>query len=107
MTYSAARFDSPSEPLEAAQTRKYADLARAMDLKPGMRVLEIGCGWGGFAEYAAGDIGATVTGAVALDAEGPASFPEVTAELLASELRVGALELAPLAADVTLETPMN
>ncbi|MCA3700357.1 MAG: class I SAM-dependent methyltransferase [Brevundimonas sp.] len=62
MTYSSARFDSPSEPLEAAQTRKYADLARAMDLKPGMRVLEIGCGWGGFAEYAAREVGAHVTG---------------------------------------------
>ena len=62
MTYSSARFASPSEPLEGAQTRKYAALARAMDLKPGMSVLEIGCGWGGFAEYAAKEVGATVTG---------------------------------------------
>jgi len=62
MTYSSARFASPAEPLEAAQTRKYAALAKAMDLKPGMSVLEIGCGWGGFAEYAAREIGATVTG---------------------------------------------
>ncbi|MBX9614731.1 MAG: cyclopropane-fatty-acyl-phospholipid synthase family protein [Caulobacteraceae bacterium] len=62
MTYSAARFASPSEPLEVAQTRKYAALARAMDLKPGMSVLEIGCGWGGFADYAAREVGATVTG---------------------------------------------
>jgi len=62
MTYSSAKFLNPSEPLEIAQTRKYAALARAMDLKPGMSVLEIGCGWGGFAEYAAREIGATVTG---------------------------------------------
>ncbi len=62
MTYSSARFLNPSEPLEVAQTRKYAALAQAMDLKPGMSVLEIGCGWGGFAEYAAREIGATVTG---------------------------------------------
>ena len=62
MTYSSARFASPSESLEVAQTRKYAALAQAMDLKPGMSVLEIGCGWGGFAEYAAREIGATVTG---------------------------------------------
>jgi cyclopropane-fatty-acyl-phospholipid synthase len=62
MTYSAARFASPSEPLELAQNRKYASLARAMDLKPGMTVLEIGCGWGGFADYAAREVGATVTG---------------------------------------------
>ncbi|QTN18551.1 class I SAM-dependent methyltransferase [Brevundimonas sp. AJA228-03] len=62
MTYSSAKFLNPSEPLEIAQTRKYAALARAMDLKPGMSVLEIGCGWGGFAEYAAREVGATVTG---------------------------------------------
>jgi len=62
MTYSSAKFLNPSEPLEVAQIRKYAALAQAMDLKPGMSVLEIGCGWGGFAEYAAKEIGATVTG---------------------------------------------
>ncbi|AQR61981.1 SAM-dependent methyltransferase [Brevundimonas sp. LM2] len=62
MTYSAARFSSPSEPLEVAQRRKYETLARAMALKPGMSVLEIGCGWGGFADYAAREVGATVTG---------------------------------------------
>ncbi|KQS56251.1 cyclopropane-fatty-acyl-phospholipid synthase [Brevundimonas sp. Leaf363] len=62
MTYSSARFAEAGQSLEAAQERKYAELARLMDLKPGMSVLEIGCGWGGFAEYAAREIGAHVTG---------------------------------------------
>ena len=62
MTYSAARFERPDQPLEAAQRAKYASLARMMDLQPGHSVLEIGCGWGGFAEFAALEIGATVTG---------------------------------------------
>ena len=62
MTYSAARFDAAGQSLEQAQQQKYAALARMMDLKPGHRVLEIGCGWGGFAEYAARECGATVTG---------------------------------------------
>ena len=62
MTYSSARFAAPDDGLETAQTRKYAALARMMDLKPGQTVLEIGCGWGGFAEYAAREIGAHVTG---------------------------------------------
>lgn len=62
MTYSSARFAAPDQPLEAAQTEKYAALARRIDLKPGGHVLEIGCGWGGFAEFAARDIGARVTG---------------------------------------------
>jgi cyclopropane-fatty-acyl-phospholipid synthase len=61
MTYSAARWADPSQTLEAAQREKYAALARAMDLQPGHSVLEIGCGWGGFAEYAAKDAGAQVT----------------------------------------------
>lgn len=61
MTYSSARFADSHDTLEAAQTRKYAALAQAMDLRPGMKVLEIGCGWGGFAEYAAREIGADVT----------------------------------------------
>ncbi len=62
MTYSSARFATPDTPLEAAQREKYAALARLMDLKPGHSVLEIGCGWGGFAEFAAREIGANVTG---------------------------------------------
>ena len=62
MTYSSARFARDGEGLEAAQREKYASLARLMDLKPGQSVLEIGCGWGGFAEFAAREIGAQVTG---------------------------------------------
>lgn len=62
MTYSSARFSRAGEPLESAQREKYAALARMMDLRPSMTVLEIGCGWGGFAEFVARDIGARVTG---------------------------------------------
>lgn len=61
MTYSSARFDGADD-LAKAQTRKYESLARLMDLRPGQTVLEIGCGWGGFAEYAAKEVGAHVTG---------------------------------------------
>lgn len=62
MTYSSARFTDATASLEQAQTAKYAALARMMDLQPGHKVLEIGCGWGGFAEFAAREIGAEVTG---------------------------------------------
>jgi cyclopropane-fatty-acyl-phospholipid synthase len=61
MTYSSALFEAGDRNLEAGQRRKYAALARAMDLRAGHTVLEIGCGWGGFAEFAAGEIGARVT----------------------------------------------
>lgn len=61
MTYSSAIFDTGQESLEAAQTGKYASMVDQMGAKPGDHVLEIGCGWGGFAEYAAGQRGLRVT----------------------------------------------
>lgn len=53
MTYSSALFEDHTHDLTAAQINKYQRLAEAIDLRPGQSVLEIGCGWGGFAEYAA------------------------------------------------------
>jgi cyclopropane-fatty-acyl-phospholipid synthase len=60
MTYSAAIFSHVGEALPVAQRRKYLRLAEKLDLGPGDRVLEIGCGWGGFAEIAAGEFGCEV-----------------------------------------------
>ncbi|MGQ0533226.1 MAG: class I SAM-dependent methyltransferase [Caulobacteraceae bacterium] len=62
MTYSSARFDAKVRDLEAAQRAKYKALAEHLELKPDDHVLEIGCGWGGFAEFAAREYGARVTG---------------------------------------------
>src|SRR5690606_35510173 len=45
MTYSTALFEDGVNDLSAAQTRKYEALAKAIDLRPGHHVLEIGCGW--------------------------------------------------------------
>jgi len=54
MTYSSALFESLDEPMALAQQRKYQRLAQSLDLRRDDRILEIGCGWGGFAEIAAG-----------------------------------------------------
>jgi cyclopropane-fatty-acyl-phospholipid synthase len=62
MTYSSALFEDHTPDLAAAQNNKYRRLAEAIDLKPGQKLLEIGCGWGGFAEYAAKVCGAKVVG---------------------------------------------
>lgn len=62
MTYSSALFQTGQESLEAAQIAKYASMVDQMGVQPGDHVLEIGCGWGGFAEYAARERGLKVTG---------------------------------------------
>ncbi|MEM9204778.1 MAG: cyclopropane-fatty-acyl-phospholipid synthase family protein [Pseudomonadota bacterium] len=62
MTYSSAIYDHPEEDLSNAQRRKYESLAKQIALTPDDDVLEVGCGWGGFAEFAASQVGAKVTG---------------------------------------------
>lgn len=62
MTYSSAVFESGDNSLEAGQRRKYRRLLDLLEVSPGQHILEIGCGWGGFAETAAKERGAKVTG---------------------------------------------
>jgi cyclopropane-fatty-acyl-phospholipid synthase len=62
MTYSSALFEDDTADLTSAQKNKYRRLAEAIDLRPGQKLLEIGCGWGGFAEYVAKTFGAKVVG---------------------------------------------
>lgn len=61
LTYSSAVFASPDQSLADAQRNKYRLLAERANLTADQHVLEIGSGWGGFALYAAGEIGCRVT----------------------------------------------
>ncbi len=62
MTYSSALFDGDmTRSLADAQTAKYARILQALEAQPGQHILEVGCGWGGFAEHAA-RFGCRVTG---------------------------------------------
>ena len=61
MTYSSAIFESPNQSLEQAQQVKYQGICDRIDAGPSSSILEIGCGWGGFAEYAAKHRGSKVT----------------------------------------------
>lgn len=61
MIYSSARYACQDEPLDAAQRNKLRDIARLCGLRPGSELLEIGCGWGAFAELVAKETGARVT----------------------------------------------
>jgi cyclopropane-fatty-acyl-phospholipid synthase len=69
MTYSSAIFSAPEQSLQDAQLEKYRAIACNLQLKPGDHVLEIGSGWGGFAETAAKEFGARVTSITISDAQ--------------------------------------
>lgn len=60
--YSCAYFMTPDDHLEAAQEQKLRHIAAKLLLKPGMRVLDVGCGWGGLAMYLAQTAEIHVTG---------------------------------------------
>ena len=62
MTYSSAIFKNEKESLTEAQENKYQLLIDSLGIKSHHKVLEIGCGWGGFAEYAAKKVGCTIKG---------------------------------------------
>ena len=62
MNYSSAWFETPDQGMEAAQHAKVRRALRMTDVKPGDRVLEIGCGWGALAEKATTEFDAHVTG---------------------------------------------
>jgi cyclopropane-fatty-acyl-phospholipid synthase len=62
MTYSSALWETPGQSLAEAQEAKYARIVRELGIGPDDHVLEIGCGWGGFAEHAIRATGCRVTG---------------------------------------------
>lgn len=62
MTYSSGIFQKENEDLFQAQKNKYEKLIKKMDIKPHHKVLEIGCGWGGMAEYIGKNLGCDYTG---------------------------------------------
>ncbi len=62
MTYSCAVWEDPSVGLDAAQEAKYDLICRKLNLVPGMRLLDVGCGWGGMAMHAARNYGVRAVG---------------------------------------------
>ena len=88
MTYSSAVFDRPDQSLADAQRNKYRVMAERAGLGPGMRVLEIGSGWGGFALYAAGELGCDVTSITISPAQQALATERIAAAGLEDRARV-------------------
>jgi cyclopropane-fatty-acyl-phospholipid synthase len=62
LTYSCAVFRTPGDTLEQAQANKYELISRKLGLEPGMRLLDVGCGWGGMVMHAAAHHGVQAVG---------------------------------------------
>jgi cyclopropane-fatty-acyl-phospholipid synthase len=62
MAYTCAVYPTPEASLEEAQTAKFELVAQKLDLRPGMRLLDVGCGWGGMVVHAAAEHGVTALG---------------------------------------------
>ncbi|MFP5254177.1 MAG: SAM-dependent methyltransferase, partial [Actinomycetes bacterium] len=68
MAYTCALYETPDATLEQAQSAKFDLVCRKLGLRPGMRLLDVGCGWGSLSLHAAEHFGAQVTG-VTISAE--------------------------------------
>jgi cyclopropane-fatty-acyl-phospholipid synthase len=88
MTYSSAVYASPEQSLADAQRNKYAVMADRAGLCGGEHVLEIGSGWGGFALYAAGELGCRVTTITISQAQHDLATERVRAAGLADRVSV-------------------
>ncbi len=88
MTYSAAKFTHEDQTLEEAQRAKYDALCQKLRLQPGDRVLEIGCGWGGFSIHAATNYGCHVTGVTISQAQHDEAVSRVKAAGLEDKIEI-------------------
>lgn len=88
MTYSSARFENEQQSLESAQAGKYDALCRKLKLAADDHVLEIGCGWGGFAVHAAKNYGCRVTGVTISEAQAGYARERVAREGLADKIEI-------------------
>lgn len=86
MTYSCALFDPPEANLAEAQAAKHELICRKLGLRPGMRLLDVGCGWGAMARHAAREHGVEVVGVTISPAQLEWGRARVEAEGLADRV---------------------
>jgi cyclopropane-fatty-acyl-phospholipid synthase len=88
MAYTCAVFPKPDASLEEAQEEKFDLVARKLGLEPGMRLLDVGCGWGGMARHAASHYGVQVVGVTLSAAQAEWGAARMEREGLAGQVRI-------------------
>ncbi|MGA2321690.1 MAG: cyclopropane-fatty-acyl-phospholipid synthase family protein [Solirubrobacteraceae bacterium] len=88
MTYSCAIFSRGAQTLEEAQRTKLDLVAGKLGLEPGMRLLDVGCGWGSFAIHAAREYGVKVTGITLSPAQAELAGARVIAAGLEEDVEI-------------------
>jgi cyclopropane-fatty-acyl-phospholipid synthase len=99
MVYSCAYFETGEEDLDQAQQAKLRHLCRKLRLQPGDQLLDVGCGWGGLARFAAREFGAEVFGITLSQAQLELGRQRVAEEGLADRIRLELLDYRDLPQD--------
>ena len=99
MVYSCAYFETGGEDLEQAQQAKLRHLCRKLRLQPGERLLDVGCGWGGLARFAAQEFGVEVFGITLSQAQLQLARQRVKDEGLAAQVQLELLDYRDLPQD--------
>ncbi|MDX1725422.1 MAG: C17 cyclopropane fatty acid synthase CfaB [Pseudomonas sp.] len=99
MVYSCAYFETGSEDLEQAQQAKLRHLCRKLRLQPGERLLDVGCGWGGLARFAAREFGVEVHGITLSQAQLQLARQRVADAGLAPQVQLELLDYRDLPQD--------
>ena len=99
MVYSCAYFPTGTESLEQAQLAKLRHLCLKLRLQPGERLLDVGCGWGGLARYAAREFGVEVYGITLSKEQLTLARQRVAAEGLSDRVQLELLDYRDLPAD--------
>ena len=99
MVYSCAYYETGSEDLDQAQQAKLRHLCRKLRLKPGERLLDVGCGWGGLARFAAREFGVEVFGITLSREQLKLGRERVAAEGLAGQVQLELMDYRDLPRD--------
>lgn len=99
MVYSCAYFETGEESLDQAQQAKLRHLCRKLRLQPGDRLLDVGCGWGGLARFAAREFGAEVYGITLSEAQLELGRQRVAEEGLEGQVTLELLDYRDLPQD--------